>query len=850
MLKTKSSNINFLSFVTNKTMVNLDDSSFFIILNNATNNFRDSILSGYFHVKFNNLLNAKYVKFKNKYISMFFQPHNVFSNKKWLIAKSKSHYDVYLMERDTMILANQFKHNEFSNSITADFNNSSGWLSLSINPKTVPGFYDYDIFGSNLMRLDSSLEYSFYIFNNATGKIELIKKNYNTPLTFKLPYTYLPSEDLYVFTLPVDIEFSPNDSILYVLSGFGQRNSDICCNDMPSEILQIKWNDNFKTNKLIINDNKLAVFKNIELAADGKIYIAKSIHYDTRIKYKYESALSVISKPNVWGSGCHYIEEALPNIKANSYPVDVYSLPEFFGRFYSLNFKKNISCNHLAKLEVIDTSKWLYFDWFINNDSIRNNGVLFYQFSNKSAIINIKIKGTHSSGYSQWFSDTIIIRKLPSAYFTTQATIGCQYIAFGFKDSSTVFQIKKDSAVRHAWLFGDGNSKNWQTIGFNIRQNQSHTYSQSGTYTVNHIVSDGYCSDTFSRVNEVNILPAPKPGIDADPMSGCVPFSVRLKAKYPDTVDSTQWRSSDGHRQTTAQQSQTNMLFNKAGVFKVMQFQFGPTGCITSDTIEINAIMGINTQSSPFLVAATVLNNENALLYWQKMPFAKRYQVFKNKMPIAITQDSFFIDQTNTNTQSYIYQIRATDVCLQNTQLSNEGKTILLSAKKASVELAVLQWTPYLNWANGVKNYTILEVKNQNDLFIHQTKDSGYRDANFLENGATQKCYKILATQNGNSSVSSESNTVCLNYESIVWLPTAITINSDGINEVFKISTFGIKSYTIGIFNRWGEKVFESSNPDEEWRPKAQEQGVYMYVFKAKTNNGDYITKGTITVLR
>jgi len=589
------------------------------------------------------------------------------------------------------------------------------------------------------------------------------------------------------------------------------------------------------------------------LAPNGKILISANLKNNL-----HDTLILVIDNPNSVKANIVFGKK-IPLYKnrneIGSEYTRIFYFPNTYGSYKRVDFTYIDNCkkNSVLFTNNSDTFWFKRFTYYMGNgDSVNttiNQKEVVYHYA-KPGKYWVKLKAYYKEDAYSWFSDSVVVQTAPNAYFSNQTIKGCQYIAFQFKDSSTVFQIKKDSAVRHAWHFGDGNSNYWQTFGLNIRKNQNHTYFQNGKYTVTHTVSDGYCTDSFSRINEVNILPAPKPGIVAAPLTGCVPLNVALTAKYPDMVDSSYWQSTAGHTQSTKNQIGTSFTITQAGSFKIFHTQYGPTGCITSDTIEINAIMGINTQSSPLLFAATVLNNENALLYWQNVPFANGYQIFKNNLPIANTQDSFFIDQTNTNAQSYLYQIKATDVCLQKTQLSNEGKTILLTAKKASVVLAVLQWSPYLNWANGVKDYTILEVKNQNDLFIHQTKDSSYKDANFLENGAIQKCYKILATQNGNTSIFSESNTVCLNYESIVWLPTAITINGDGINEVFKISTFGIKSYTISIFNRWGEKVFESNNPDEEWRPKAQEQGVYMYVFKAKTNNGDYITKGTITILR
>lgn len=51
-----------------------------------------------------------------------------------------------------------------------------------------------------------------------------------------------------------------------------------------------------------------------------------------------------------------------------------------------------------------------------------------------------------------------------------------------------------------------------------------------------------------------------------------------------------------------------------------------------------------------------------------------------------------------------------------------------------------------------------------------------------------------------------------------VFIPNAMTPDGDGINDRLEVvSSCPLSSYYIEIFNRWGEKVFESSDPTEQW---------------------------------
>lgn len=73
----------------------------------------------------------------------------------------------------------------------------------------------------------------------------------------------------------------------------------------------------------------------------------------------------------------------------------------------------------------------------------------------------------------------------------------------------------------------------------------------------------------------------------------------------------------------------------------------------------------------------------------------------------------------------------------------------------------------------------------------------------------------------------------------VLWhMPNAFTPNGDGLNDGFLGKGFleGATNYNMTIWNRWGELVFETTNPDEEWNGRAQNTGgmspagVYVYL--------------------
>lgn len=88
-------------------------------------------------------------------------------------------------------------------------------------------------------------------------------------------------------------------------------------------------------------------------------------------------------------------------------------------------------------------------------------------------------------------------------------------------------------------------------------------------------------------------------------------------------------------------------------------------------------------------------------------------------------------------------------------------------------------------------------------------------------------------------------------------LPTAFTPNGDGHNDVFLIAGLNncVVSYSLVIFDRWGEKVFESTDMAAAWdgiyRGKDLDAAVFVYYFSAVFTNGQSISKkGNITLIR
>lgn len=88
-----------------------------------------------------------------------------------------------------------------------------------------------------------------------------------------------------------------------------------------------------------------------------------------------------------------------------------------------------------------------------------------------------------------------------------------------------------------------------------------------------------------------------------------------------------------------------------------------------------------------------------------------------------------------------------------------------------------------------------------------------------------------------------------------LFVPNVFTINNDGINDVFKAVGFEITDFSIHIYNRWGQEVFETDDVNKGWdgnhnaRPAPAD--VYVWTINYRDNKGlNRAAFGNLTLLR
>jgi gliding motility-associated-like protein len=118
-----------------------------------------------------------------------------------------------------------------------------------------------------------------------------------------------------------------------------------------------------------------------------------------------------------------------------------------------------------------------------------------------------------------------------------------------------------------------------------------------------------------------------------------------------------------------------------------------------------------------------------------------------------------------------------------------------------------------------------------------------------------QAVYKVTVTD-ANGCFGMDEMQVKDDCKSKWYIPTSFSPNGDLINDEFIPVLVNCENYSLKIYNAWGEKLFETNDPNEKWdgsyKGKILPDGNYLYIvnFKSSENKKWYNLSGGLKVLK
>jgi len=226
---------------------------------------------------------------------------------------------------------------------------------------------------------------------------------------------------------------------------------------------------------------------------------------------------------------------------------------------------------------------------------------------------------------------------------------------------------------------------------------------------------------------------------------------------------------------------------------------------------------------------------------------------------IGVTSDESYTDVGLTNGTTYCYQVKSYGAYdlpgiikpIINYSHQNCGMPLdtvapdaptlqVLSDCKLFINL--LTWAPLANQGDLMlyRIYYAADISSEFHL-IDSVLNRDSLQYQHHQTDAASGCYAVTALDS-NRNESNYSNVVCVDQCSFYELPNVFTPNNDNLNELLipitppEIIDQYIEKIDLKIYSRWGNLVFETTNPHINWDGKSSQTnrlvspGVYYYV--------------------
>ena len=196
----------------------------------------------------------------------------------------------------------------------------------------------------------------------------------------------------------------------------------------------------------------------------------------------------------------------------------------------------------------------------------------------------------------------------------------------------------------------------------------------------------------------------------------------------------------------------------------------------------------------------------------------------------------------------------------------NSNYACLNGSNTVSSNIISLEVAPPPTVEASVTQDTI--INGQSSLLIGSTSAS---NALYLWEPATFLVCDICASTNANPEISTtylltvtDVNTGCIGFDTVdvfvtnefnIFVPTAFSPNLDGVNDDLFVRGTGLKSFTLDVFDRWGLKIFTTSDMASAWNGTHNDKpviaGIYAYYLKYEKYDGTFgELKGNISLVR
>jgi gliding motility-associated-like protein len=498
-----------------------------------------------------------------------------------------------------------------------------------------------------------------------------------------------------------------------------------------------------------------------------------------------------------------------------THQVNIYDLP--VADFVFENKCENIQATFTNTTQQPISGNVTSWSWNYGDgsplDTVNWDGVHTYTTTGTYTVTLIT---NNTIGCSDTVSHTILVHPTPVANFNF--TNRCLVDAVNFVDAST------GVIASYHWNFGDTDTSNISS--------PSHTYNNPGFYNVTlSVTSDSGC--THFSTQQVQIYPMPT--ADFDNVEVChgnnSVFADLSTVQPPSFVQMWTWDFGDSSPISNMQN--TTHQYANPGIYNATLIVSTNYNCMDTITkvvvvnpnpvVDFNAdiVSGCSPLCVNFADNSTILTGANVEYKWN---YGNGAYGTGNTGSHCFYNDGA-VDPITT------------DISL--TVTSDKGCTTIVT----KANYITVYPTPIADFEATPQPTTI---RNPNITFYNKTIGGYSYVWEFGDNTATTTEiqpfhtyimvgeYEVtLIASNQWGCIDTIVKTLVIDDDFAFYIPNAFTPNGDGANDIFSGKGYGIKQYEMLIFDRWGEKIYETTDLSKGWdgtyRNVEAQQDVYIY---------------------
>jgi len=390
---------------------------------------------------------------------------------------------------------------------------------------------------------------------------------------------------------------------------------------------------------------------------------------------------------------------------------------------------------------------------------------------------------------------------------------------FGSSQIFTNSNATIDGFTSWLWSFGDG-----QMGGDSVA---SHTYLQPGVFQVMLETTNQFgCKGTVYQ--NVTVYPLPNPDFTAGEACAGEPMYFNNSSSIGSgTISGYEWYFGDGSAMSTT--TDPSHIYNAPGSYQVTLIAISDHGCIDSVTytVIVNALpvvafsdnfaAGCGPVPVSFTDLSTVPGGVITGWYWdfgdggsslEQNPTHVYSQSGVFSVTLTVTSDKGCISTLTQYNTITIYPSPGADFN------PTPAETNILEPDISFDNLSTGAVSYFWTFGDGGSSNAFEPT--------HTYGDTGTFTV-------------MLAVVNVFGCVDTVYKTVHIKPVFHMYIPNAFTPNQDGVNDHFYVAGEGIIAANICIFNRWGERIYQTNNNTRGWDgtikdgQKVAQQDVYVY---------------------